>query len=80
MTPVGRALWNSFDDISRSEVVRLRRKTASFTPEQRAAVESLAAEVTQAIAVHLDATLAAIDNKGVDEVVTRIFSLQGECS
>jgi DNA-binding MarR family transcriptional regulator len=80
MTEVGRALSNRFDNVSRSELVRLRRKTASLTPEQRAVVEALAAEVTQAIAVRLDAGLAASGNDTVGDVVARIFSLQGECS
>lgn len=75
MTQVGRRLSERFDHVSRSELVRLRRKTASLTPEQRAVVEALAAEITQAIATQLDAGLAALENDTVDDVVARIFSL-----
>ena len=86
MTEIGRALCERFDDVSRSELTRLRRKTASLTPEQRAVVEALAGEVTQAIATRLDADLALLENDKVDDVVARIFSLmpsaatcEGEC-
>lgn len=75
MTQLGQALCERFEAVSRSELVRLRRKMARLSEEDRAVVEAIAVEVTQGIALRLDAKLAALDGAGVDDVVARIFSV-----
>ena len=74
MTDVGRALCDRFEEVSRAELVRLRRKTAALSPEDRAIVEAAAIKVTQGIALRLDAGLAELDGAG-HGIVARIFSL-----
>jgi hypothetical protein len=76
MTQVGQALCDQFEEISRSELVRLRRKIASLRPEDRAAVEAAAVELTQSIAKGLDARIASSDAPGLGDVVAQIFSIQ----
>ena len=59
MSPVGQALHDRFETVCRSELQRLRKKTASLTDAERAQVESLALEVTRKLAVTLDAAVDA---------------------
>ena len=47
---VARALCERFDEIRRTELARLHKKTAGLTEEQRAQLESITAQVVQAIA------------------------------
>ena len=75
MTPVGRALCDRFEEVSRAELIRLKKKIAALPAETRAAVEAATIEVTQGIAESLDARLAALDGAGVDDVVARIFAV-----
>jgi hypothetical protein len=73
MTQVGQALCDRFEAVSRSELLRLRKKMAAMSETDRALVETIAVEVTTGIAHTLDAGLAALDGDGVDDVVARIF-------
>ena len=75
MSPVGRALHSRFEEVCKTELQRLRRKTASLTPEQRAQVDALSVEVTQAIASRLDAALAHAGTEDVASVVKRLFAV-----
>jgi len=77
MSPVGHALHQQFERVCRSELVRLRRKTAALTDEDRAQVDALALEVAQRLAVHLDAALeqAGPGGAGLTPVVMRLFAV-----
>ena len=75
MTQVGQALCDRFEAVSRSELVRLRKKMSALSDTDRAVVEAIAVQVTQGIAITLDAGLAALDGDGVDDVVARIFAV-----
>ena len=75
MSPVGRALHQQFETVCRSELQRLRRKTAALTEEDRAQVDALALEVAQRLAVHLDAALDGPGGAGVAPVVMRLFAV-----
>lgn len=76
MTQLGQALCDRFGEVSRAELVRLRRKMARLSAEDRAIVEAIAVEVTQGIALRLDASLAVAENCAVGETVAKIFSLE----
>jgi hypothetical protein len=76
MTQLGQALCDRFEEVSRTEIIRLRRKLAGLSAEDRATVETLAVEVTQQIALRLDARLAAITSGDIDDALARIFSLE----
>jgi hypothetical protein len=75
MSPVGLALHERFETVCRSELVRLRRKTASLSPEHRAEVDALALELSQRLAVRLDAALDAPGSAGIAPVVMRLFAV-----
>ena len=84
MSPVGRALHDRFDEVCRTELQRLRRKTASLSPEQRAEVDALTVAVAQGIASRLDAALDAPGSGDLASVVMRLFAVnapsQEDCS
>ena len=75
MSPVGHALRERFETVCRSELQRLRRKTASLTEWERAQVDALALEVTRRLAVTLDAAVAAPGRSGIAPVVMRLFAV-----
>jgi hypothetical protein len=75
MSPVGHALHQQFERVCRSELQRLRRKTAALTEEDRAQVDALALEVAQRLAVHLDAALDAPGGAGIAPVVMHLFAV-----
>jgi hypothetical protein len=79
MSPTGRALHDRFENVCRSELRRLRRKTASLTAEDRAQVDALALEVAQGLALRLDAALDAPDAAAIAPAVMRLFAV-GPCS
>jgi hypothetical protein len=80
MTQLGQALCDRFEAVSRSELVRLRRKMAALSDTERAVVEAITVEVTQGIALRLDAGLAALESAGVDDIVAQIFSVSRAAS
>jgi hypothetical protein len=75
MSPVGQALHDRFETVCRSELQRLRKKTASLTEAERAQVELLALEVTRRLAVTLDAAVAAPGRSGIAPVELRQFAV-----
>ena len=75
MSPVGHALRTRFEEVCHSELTRLRRKTASLSPESRAEVDAISVEVTRAIASRVEAALAAGDSE-VAAVVARMFAVR----
>lgn len=76
MSPIGHALHTRFDEVCRTELERLRRKTAALSPEDRAEVDAISVEVTRAIASRMDAAVAA-GGTDVAEVVARLFVVRG---
>jgi hypothetical protein len=72
MSPVGQALEERFGDVCRSELQRLRKKTASLAPEHRAEVCALTLEVTQRMALRLDDALTKTGGE-LDALVMRLF-------
>lgn len=75
MSPVGRALHESFETVCRTELRRLRRKTAGLSAEDRAQVDALALEVAQGLASRLDAALEAPETAALAPTVMRLFAV-----
>jgi hypothetical protein len=75
MSPVGHALHEEFARVCRSELQRLRRKTAGLAAEDRAQVDALALEVAQRLAIHLDEALDGPGGAGITPVVLRLFAV-----
>jgi hypothetical protein len=75
MSPAGQALHDRFETVCRSELQRLRKKTAALTEAERAMVDALALEVTRSLAMTLDAAVAAPDQAGIAPVVLRLFAV-----
>jgi len=75
MSPIGRALHARFEDVCRSEVQRLRRKTASLSAHERRCVDALVLEVTQGLAITLDTALASPGSAAIVPAVMRLFAV-----
>ncbi|HSC27761.1 MAG TPA: hypothetical protein VLD67_10835 [Vicinamibacterales bacterium] len=73
MSPTARALHEHFEEVCRTELHRLRRKTASLPPAARAEVDAISVEVTRAIAARFEAALDQDDGGDLDRVVSRLF-------
>lgn len=75
MSPIGNALRTRFEEVCQTELTRLRRKTASLTPADRAEVDAISVEVTRAIASRVEEALAAGDGE-IADVVARLFAVK----
>lgn len=75
MSPVGHALEERFGDVCRSELQRLKKKTASLAPEHRAEVHALTLELTQRLALRLDAALDSTGSSELAALVMRLFAV-----
>jgi hypothetical protein len=75
MSPVGRALHHQFEHVCRSELERLRRKTAGLAAADRAQVDALALEVAQGLAARLDAVLEAPATAALAPAVMHLFAV-----
>lgn len=75
MSPVGEALHQRFKSVCRSELERLRRKTASLSADERAQVDALAHEVTERLAVTIDRAVGAPGAAGIAPAVMRLFAV-----
>jgi len=75
MSPVGRALHQQFERVCRSELERLRRKTAGLAAADRAQVDALTLEVAQGLAARLDAILEAPATAALAPAVMHLFAV-----
>jgi hypothetical protein len=75
MSPIGSALHLRFEEVCRNELSRLRRKTASFSPEDRAVIDALSVEITRGIASRMEAALTA-GGTDVADAVARLFAVR----
>jgi hypothetical protein len=78
MSPIGRALHVRFEEVCRSELQRLRRKTASLSPEERDKVDAISVAVTQAIAARVEAALEGPRGSEIAAIVARLFAVPAE--
>lgn len=75
MSPIGRALHERFEEVCRTELQRLRRKTASLTPSAREEVDAITVAVTRAIAARFEAALARPQGADLSDIVARLFAV-----
>jgi hypothetical protein len=80
MSPIGRALQDRFEEVCRAELQRLHKKTASLSASERAEVDAISVQVTQAIVARVE---AALEEQGGDlaAIVARLFAVSpaGSC-
>jgi hypothetical protein len=72
---VARALHARFEEVSRTELRRLRHKTASLNAAQREQVDNLAVEVVQGIAARATKALRDQDDARIAPVVAQLFRI-----
>jgi hypothetical protein len=77
MSPISRALHDRFEEVCHLELQRLRRKTASLSPTERAEVVAITLAVTQAIAARVEAVLEREPGGELDAIVARLFAVAG---
>lgn len=75
METLAQALVARFEEISRAELARLRKKTASLTAAQREQVDAIAVQVVRAIAARASAALRGEDARRLAPAVARLFRL-----
>ena len=75
MSPAGRALHHHFEEVCRTELQRLRRKTASLTPDERAQVDALTVAVAQGMASRIDAVLDTPGSGDLASVIMQLFAV-----
>src|SRR5512143_2319668 len=75
MSPIAQALHLRFEEVCRAELQRLRRKTASLSPEQRAEVDAISVAVTQGIAARVEAALDAHQESELAGLIARLFAV-----
>lgn len=74
MSPIAQALQTRFEEVCRTELQRLRRKTAALSEQDRAEIDAISVEVTQAIAARMDAALAR-QGDDLASIVARLFAV-----
>jgi hypothetical protein len=75
MSPIARALHHRFEEVCRTELVRLRRKTAALAPADREQVDAISAEVTRAIAASVGAAVDGPHGADLGDIVSRLFAI-----
>lgn len=69
------ALHARFEEVSRAELQRLRKKTASLSAVQREQVDAIAVQVVLAIAARASEALRADGGRRLAPVLARLFRI-----
>ena len=75
MSPLIKALQKRFEEVSRSELQRLRKKTSGLEPDAREAVDAFTVEVMQAIAARATERLHGPEGDRLATVLARLFGV-----
>lgn len=75
VSPLAEALQTRFAEVSRSELRRLRKKTSSLEPNERAVVDAVAVELVEAIAARAMERLEGPDGEQLAPVVAQLFGV-----
>jgi glutamyl-tRNA reductase len=75
VSPLTKALQKRFEEVSRSELQRLRKKTSGLEPEARAAIDAFTVEVMQAIAARATEPLHGPEDARLATVLARLFGV-----
>lgn len=75
MSPLAIALEARFEDVCRSELRRLQRKTASLSAAERAEIDAISVMVARAIAAHVAHGLGADAPPEVAHIISQLFKI-----
>jgi hypothetical protein len=78
MSPIARVLHARFEEICRSELVRLRRKTAALSETDRSELDAISLSVAGAIAARLGEALDRDTAPETGRIVTRLFAVAAD--
>jgi glutamyl-tRNA reductase len=76
VSPLTRVLQDRFEQVSRSELERLRKKTSGLEPGERAVVDAVTVEVVQAIAARATERLDEPDAEHLAPVLAQLFGVR----
>lgn len=76
MSPIARVLHDRFEEICRSELVRLRRKTASLSATDRGELDDISLSVVRAIAARLGEAIDRDTTPETGTIVTHLFAVR----
>ncbi len=75
METLAQALHVRFEEVSRAELQRLRKKTASLSAAQREQVDAITVQVVQAIAARASEALRADEGRRLAPVLAHLFRI-----
>lgn len=75
MDSTARALRARFEQICRSELHRLRRKTSALSPDARAEIVAISLAVAHAILAPVEEVLQREQGDHLDQIVSRLFGI-----
>lgn len=76
MSPLKRAIQSRFEEVSRAELARLKKKTASLEPSARATVDAVTLEVVRAMAARTTERLEGSEGERFAPVLARLFGVR----
>lgn len=76
VSPLTRVLQDRFEQVSRSELERLRKKTSGLEPGARAVVDAVTVEVVQAIAARATERLDEPDAEDLAPMLAQLFGVR----
>jgi glutamyl-tRNA reductase len=75
VSPLKRALQSRFEEVSRSELARLRKKTSGLEPRTRAVVDAVTLELVKAIAARATERLEGPDGAELAPLIAQLFGV-----
>lgn len=76
MSPLRRAFQSRFEEVSRAELQRLRKKTSSLAPDTRAAVDAVTIELVRNMADRATERLETTEGDRFAAVLAQLFGLR----
>lgn len=76
MSPLKRAIHSRFEEVSRAELLRLKKKTASLEPSARAAVDAVTLEVVRAMAARTTERLEESEGEPSAAILAQLFGVR----
>jgi glutamyl-tRNA reductase len=75
VSPLRRALQSRFEEVSRAELQRLRKKTSALEPETRAAVDAVTIELLRGMALRATERLETSEGEKFATVLAQLFGV-----
>jgi hypothetical protein len=76
VSPLKRALQSRFEEVSRSELARLRKKTSSLEPGARALVDAVTLELVKAMAARAAERFEDPDAEQLAPLLAQLFGVR----